>query len=883
MNKIYCIVLSLLIYTHPSLVGQERLYLPNSTTDSFQVIPQNPANSVPNRCVTMKKWAQQCTEYPESFTHLTKKVGQSAATQYEKSNHLAVIPIVVHVLHNVASGAIEGNNISEAQILSQISRLNKDYSGLNEDLADVSPVFLPIIATSTGIHFCLADTDPTGNPTNGITRTYTSKTSFDYLSDDAKFNATGGKDPWDPCQYINIWVTPAIYDSENALLLLGYAQFPELSPATDGIVVAHNYFGDNTGTANPTNSGAYYKGRTLTHEMGHFLGLFHPFPLLPDCSVDADLVDDTPFQEKPSLGCPATKFSCSSLDMVVNFMDFSNDECLLMFTQGQADRMEMILQSMPSRSCLLDATTSDCVFESNLEAAFFAGDTVICVGETITFVGQSGGIVDTWSWEFEGGSPATAIEPNASVTFSSPGTYSVNLTVEDDSGNTDADHRVGYITVLSETDCLAAACTDFIIGAPPLGGPFGTLNPLPCGASCSVPYSTSAEVFSNTAYGFTDLIAGSAYNFNICVGENAGTWEPMLTIAHLSGGSIGDIVAFQAGCSLDFTVPTDGNYVLVITEVGMCDGELPNDIPNGYLEATCLSAPDCDCDSDLYSIGPTSIVVCSDETFTLEVGGHTGTIYDATLQFWTAVYEKNLDGTWSNNLLGTQIPYGTPDLLAHTAYAGQVGNIFEGAFSNHTCEPRELFFYATFSRSNGDYYLDICRPYPYVEYKVTIMPPTQGFSIAEIEDCVFEFIPVCPSQTISPANFTSTGILDSTIVEISGPCGSFSSLIGFTDCIVDGIDTHQIRDMRLGFAIQTLTLAPAHQSMTMELRSVKPSALALRIYNINGQVITQQVIHTTGSTDFIDVGLLGYPTGIYLLQLANEKGVATKRFFVAAE
>lgn len=279
----------------------------------------------------------------------------------KSANDLVVIPVVVHVVHNVVSGAIEDNNISFEQIKSQIDRLNEDFGGNNPELSTVPEYFQDITAfDGIGIQFKLAEIDPDGNATDGITRTYTEKTSFDYEEDDIKRAVTGGADAWPRDSYLNIWVCPSINEG-NAL---GYAQFPNPvdDPLTDGLCVAHNYFGDDTGTVNPLESGAYYKGRTLVHEMGHFFGLTHIWGNDNGTCISDDGIIDTPKQADSYYGCPEEGTeSCESLDMFMNYMDYTDDECMYLFSVDQAERIYEVLTTHPTRVGLV--TSGETAFE----------------------------------------------------------------------------------------------------------------------------------------------------------------------------------------------------------------------------------------------------------------------------------------------------------------------------------------------------------------------------------------------------------------------------------------------------------------------------------------------------------------------------------------
>jgi Pregnancy-associated plasma protein-A len=268
------------------------------------------------------------------------------ASEFARAGRIAertgttVIPVVVHVIYRAAA-----ENISDAQIVSQIDVLNRDYRKSNPDVGQTPAPFQPF-AGDARVEFALASTDPQGQPTNGITRTQTNVPQF--TSDNAmKFTSQGGHDAWDSTRYLNIWVCPEII-SPTSGALLGYAQFPGGPAATDGVAIAHNAFG-TTGTA----AAPYNLGRTATHEVGHWLNLFHIWGDRTDCTGD-DQVADTPTQQAPNFGSPAfPHVTCNNGpngDMFMNYMDYVNDAAMFMFTNGQIVRMQATLSG--SRSTL---------------------------------------------------------------------------------------------------------------------------------------------------------------------------------------------------------------------------------------------------------------------------------------------------------------------------------------------------------------------------------------------------------------------------------------------------------------------------------------------------------------------------------------------------
>lgn len=237
------------------------------------------------------------------------------------------IPVVVHVVH-----ATLAQKITLAQIDSQIDALNRDYAAGNPDKNQVPAIWAGLPA-DTGIRFQLANRDPDGNEHGGVTYFQTDVPGFTQ-DEGLKDPATGGVAGWPPDRYLNIWVC-------NLLKILGYAQFPGGPPATDGVVIGHRYFG-TTGTA----IAPFNLGRTATHEIGHWLNLRHIWGDTEDCS-GSDLVDDTPKQKLPNYNKPHyPSVSCTNGphgDMFMNYMDYVDDDTMVMFTPAQVLRMQTAL------------------------------------------------------------------------------------------------------------------------------------------------------------------------------------------------------------------------------------------------------------------------------------------------------------------------------------------------------------------------------------------------------------------------------------------------------------------------------------------------------------------------------------------------------------
>lgn len=293
-----------------------------------------------DRCATDMMQQHYIDQNPALAMQLQQLRADILQAQGPRANKGAIqitIPVVVHVIHD-GEAIGTGTNISEAQILSQIEVLNEDYQMLNADTGSTPDVFKPF-AADLEIEFKLAVRDPDGNPTNGITRTQGGQSG--YTSNQFDANVKPGT-VWDRDEYLNIWTTEFSGASSGTL---GYAIKPGNSADIDGVVIGYRYFGRVDNVQSP-----FDKGRTCTHEVGHWLGLDHLWgvgdPAVTDCFAD-DGIADTPVQGKANYGCPSfPRISCSNGpngDMFMNYMDYVNDACMSFFTEGQKTLMYNVL------------------------------------------------------------------------------------------------------------------------------------------------------------------------------------------------------------------------------------------------------------------------------------------------------------------------------------------------------------------------------------------------------------------------------------------------------------------------------------------------------------------------------------------------------------
>jgi hypothetical protein len=273
-------------------------------------------------CGTMSNHMRLLEMYP-SFRDKLFKLEEATAKYRNSGERITTVPVatvkvVVHVVYQTAA-----QNISDAQIKTQIAVLNKDFRATNTDKSKTPTAFKGLVSDSK-VKFVL----------DHITRKATSKASF---SDDngVKKESTGGVSPVDTKKYLNIWVC-ALGGG-----LLGYAQFPGGPPATDGVVIHYKAFGTSGTAATP-----YNKGRSATHEIGHYFNLRHIWGDTPDCS-GSDLVADTPNAAGPNFGKPAfPHVTCNNGpngDMYMNYMDYTDDDSMFMFTTQQVARIRATL------------------------------------------------------------------------------------------------------------------------------------------------------------------------------------------------------------------------------------------------------------------------------------------------------------------------------------------------------------------------------------------------------------------------------------------------------------------------------------------------------------------------------------------------------------
>nr|MBP6314755.1 T9SS type A sorting domain-containing protein [Chitinophagaceae bacterium] len=373
-----------------------------------------------------KKLLAQHPELQKSIAQLEESMNNIDLSKLEK-NHRGdyIIPLVYHVLHNYGS-----ENITDAQIYSDVKHLNDNYNKKNADTSAVIPIFKPLI-TNVGFEFRLANKDPEGNCTNGIDRIHTYKTYF--ANDQSKLNQ------WNRSHYLNIWVAHTLENPTAA----AYAIKPPTAQFLfyyDGIMAWNSYIG-SIGTSSPNNS------KTITHEVGHCMNLDHPWGGTnnPEVACGDDGVLDTPQTEGHDDCNNLYDSTCNApvIENVQNYMDYSY--CTHMFTHGQRDRMIAALTSpIAQRNSLysaqglafagVDGPKQDCA----PKADFNVNRQFTCKGTSINFTNKSYNDTTMTAslWDFTAdGTPATSTTiATASASFATVGWKNITLQATSNAG-----------------------------------------------------------------------------------------------------------------------------------------------------------------------------------------------------------------------------------------------------------------------------------------------------------------------------------------------------------------------------------------------------------------------------------------------------------------
>lgn len=496
------------------------------------VLAQNKNEAQTEKCLTDSYNAELLETNPDMMGSEAFRLNleQRIENARNNGNNMVVvdIPLVIHVLHN-GEPIGSGPNITDAQVLSQVTVMNEDFRNM---------VGTPGQSTAGGVdvevNFVMAQQTPNGCPTNGINRVNICQDG----TDQAAVNSWKAQTIWNRDLYMNMWSSKYVGDLAG---ILGFAQFPGGPANTDGVSAGHTFFGSSDyddGTFNT--APPYDKGRTMTHEVGHYLGLFHTFQ--GGCA-GGDSVADTPAVDSPNFGCPTGHVSCGDVDMIENYMDYTDDLCMNTYTAGQKTRVQAVLAS--SRVSLTTsngatppasvATDAEIVFES---AAVSCG-TELSATVVITNWGTSTLSSATINYDIDGGTPSSynwtgslAYGASDSITLptitSTAGDHDINVSVAA-SGDARACNN-------SDSNCFTLTAT---AGA--------------CASVANTTYATSTtDVIIND--GATDILS------------NLDTGKPSGYTNYAADNSVAVPDMMQgSNYTLSTSINTDGAYTCVTT------------------------------------------------------------------------------------------------------------------------------------------------------------------------------------------------------------------------------------------------------------------------------------------------------------------------------
>jgi PKD repeat protein len=426
-----------------------------------------------NWCGTDKIQQELKAKNPGFAEHMHKSMKKAASGHNSGQKAILYIPVVVHIIHDNGIG-----NISDEQVSDALRVLNLDYNRQNADANSTRNTadapFIPI-AGDMEVEFKLAKKDPQGNCTNGIVRINAPELTYN-ANDDCKYDSNGGSDQWPMDKYLNIWVVNSI-ENDGPGMILGYAYLPYWPNGENyGILIRHDTFG-TIGTSTSD-------GRTMTHEMGHLLGLQHIFDTGwsgdtgchdTDCNDAGDYCCDTPPQTEANWSCSMTWNSCNlvplnddfgfdAFDQIENYMSYN--ACQNMFSMDQVGIMQ---QNFVDIDFLANMVTPANIIATGIndpavlcKAEFDALKKAVCVGEAVQFLDYSFHGPSSWTWtitpgvagsdwQFVGGTTANSQDPQ--IQFNTPGIYSISLLVSDGTDN-DTEIKNNLITVLPSNQTL---------------------------------------------------------------------------------------------------------------------------------------------------------------------------------------------------------------------------------------------------------------------------------------------------------------------------------------------------------------------------------------------------------------------------------------------
>lgn len=477
-------------------------------------------------CATLDFHNKQLSEKPEYLK--ARKTIESHTKQFIFEGNAArgsvTIPVVVHVIWR---NGFPAENISDAQVFSQIEVLNQDFRLLNSNASSI-PTMFKSIAADCNINFCLAKRTPLNTPTTGINRVQSSRTTNWGTNDEVKDPVTSGYATWNPSKYLNIYVC------NIGGGILGYSPYPGAPALNDGIVIDYRYFG-TTGVVSPP----YHLGRTATHEVGHWLNLNH---IWGDSVCGNDDVADTPTHEEANSGCPSfpNYNSCSgNPEMPMNYMDYSDDACMNMFTQGQNLRMQALFSPGGFRYGLVN---SDACLPADLAAT--CGTPTLLKANSVT-TNEA-----TLTWAAVTGANAYVISYKA---FSGTTWIQTNSTANTLKISALQPNSIYQVKVQSNCNSIVSAASNLLT--------FATNN-IPCSTPTNLKITNITNTTATIAWSQNTNVTLNTINYRK---QGTTAWFSVLptttsyTLQNLVAGTVYEIQVLAA-CGNTATTPLSGTF-----------------------------------------------------------------------------------------------------------------------------------------------------------------------------------------------------------------------------------------------------------------------------------------------------------------------------------
>ncbi|MEY2828521.1 MAG: hypothetical protein RIQ33_379 [Bacteroidota bacterium] len=763
-----------------------------------------------------KNAAQQTQSIANTITYAAKGKAGNSTPQY-------IIPVVVHVLYKTAA-----ENLADSTVYTNLQRLNDDFRRTNFDTANTRSIFKGI-AADTKIEFRLAVRDPQGNCTNGIIHKSTTATSFN-TTDKMKSNATSGDDPWPTNAYLNLWVCTMSGG------ILGYAQFPGGTSSTDGVVIDNGAFGQKGAAVAP-----YDLGRTLTHEVGHWLSLYHTFQSgcagtsSTTCANSGDNCCDTPPSSAANYGCPGSQNTCTEsyggnkVDMTENYMDYTDDACMNAFTIDQTARMQATLAG--SRNGLITSLGLTPV-PTQTPVISVANDT-ICNGGTVTITATG---ANTFFW-----SPSTGLNTNNGATVTASPTVTTTYTVY--TTNT-TNHCTAWA---QDTILVLGAATNIKVSPSKIC--VGTAQKLTASGGRNYSWSPATGI-SNTIYDTVTAYFTSASTYTITTHDTIG--------------------GIACSASKNITIAVNPLPNLAINRNSVCSGVATNVTVSGantytWVPSTGLNNPN----------AATVAATLTNPTNYIITGTNTTTGCSDTLH---ANLTVNPSPTVSLNTNNVSICKGSSTPLAAsgaTTYSWSPStNLSSTTGATVNASPTITRTYTATGTTAG------CSNSAQVTVQVNALPDATFIATTSITDVTFtstifgntyDWSFGDGTNNSNQANPTHTYIQNGdytaclTITDNNGCKDSTCQLISITNV---GINTPKM-------VVNNLQISPnpCHDNCTIEFNLVKNSSIKISVIDMMGKQITEvsnSLLSATNHT--INLKTNNWAAGIYFIKIENSNG-----------